>query len=575
MSRLSVPSRPLLGGAVPPVRPGAAPVGGSPAQVAGAYQQNFRTADELNRHLAGSIERGYQQTAAAQTTANDALQRGYQELSSFIGNQARNDQNDLMGRYGHLNRGVQDRLRPMDTALDWARGGGDYRTNWFNALNADVLGELGAMRPAADRFRRQNAGLAGGYQGLSDEVTGVIDQLGRSARTDIAERYAQDEARSAMDLARRGLGNSTVVDAQRRAARFDRERADIDLTDRLAQTRAGYRTQLGLAGLGFGERAAGNELGQENLMARTRADTRGQLGQFGLMQNERQSDRLQDQLNRTAQTRAGFEADIGRSGLSAYGDAMRDSRGLQAQLGMGRLGFGERANAADTNLALRQLDWMNTISAPYPDAGTYTALGQMGAEAAARRGDPFGGGGGAGGMVTTRGGPMDREGLRPGTGAFMDATYGPGIGAAWLSGYQRDKATYSTADVQAINAGVAAARQQAANPYGAAGQGPTRGGASAGPFPAQFDGGGTTAGGGLVPGDPFSQSTYAPPPTGFGGGFGSITDPQQTAGGGGLVPAAGNPFAPQAGGFGGGFGGQVNPVLYQLTPEEIRGLVGE
>jgi hypothetical protein len=55
-----------------------------------------------------------------------------------------------------------------------------------------------------------------------------------------------------------------------------------------------------------------------------------------------------------------------------------------------------------------------------------------------------------------------------------------------------------------------------------------------------------------------SQSPYAPPATGFGGGFGSIADPQQMGGGGGLQPTQGTPYAPRAGGFGGGYGGAAD-----------------
>ncbi len=558
--------RPLSGGL--PFQQTPAPVaGGSPQQIQGAYNAAYGNAFDLNRSNYQNILGGYQQTAADQTTANNALQGGYQQLSSFIGDRAQADQDDLLRRYGSLGGQVQDRLNPMDQALGEARGGGDYRTRWFNALNADVLGELGAMRPAADRFRARNEQTAGGYGALNSDVMATIDQIGRSNRTDIAERYAQDSARASMDLSRRGLGNSTVVDAMERAARFDRERADIDLSDRLAQTRAGYRTQLGLAGLGFQERAAGDELGQENLMARERAGTRQQMGQFGMAQDERQADRVMGQQNRTAQTRAGFEADVGRAGLGAYGDSMRDSRAQQAALGQARLGFGERANNADTDLAMRQLGFMENVQSPYPDAGMYAQLAQMSQDAASRAGGGFGGGaggGGAGGMTTTRGGPWspsrpnyENPGLfdygtpiGPVGSPLVDrfGNVGPSIAADGTvrTGAQNRAAMFGQ--------GVPFSESRYAPPAGGGMGGGSSGGAVT--APEQFDAGGATAGGGLTPGGALSESPYAPPRTGFGGGFGSITDPQQTAGGGsGLQPTQGTPYAPQGGGFGGGFGG--------------------
>jgi hypothetical protein len=555
-----------LGGQLPFGSTPAPVAGGSPGQVQSSYNQAYGNALRTNQQNYQNVLGGFQQTAADQSTAQDALQRGYQELSGFIGSRAQADQDDLIGRYGRLGERAQDRLAGMDTALAWSQGDAAGRTGWFNDLNRDVLGDLAPMRAAADRFRGQNEATARGHRDLSRGVMDTISGIGRSELMDIEERYARARGSTDQSLISRGLGNATVRDAMQRGNLFDRTRAGIDLSDRLAATRAGYQSQLGLAGLGFGERSAGAELGQENLVARTRADARQSLGQFGLAQSERQSERTRDQQNLTAQARAGLEADVGRAGLSAYGNSMADSRAQQAALGQARLGFGERAVGNNTALNLRQLGFMEGVQAPYPDPSAYAQLAAMSGAGGRGGADAFGGsGGGAGGMTTTRGGPWTGDRLRPGPGGGDPFTAMIARGGAALGGrtdaFGNAGGGGGVAFPDAARVGFAPLSQSPYAPPETGFGGGVTGGAPA--YPDQLDAGGGTAGGGLTPGDPASQGPYPiQPGPGFGGGYGQQVDPQALAPAGGLAPTQGNPFAPQAGGFGGGVpGGAVLPPI--------------
>lgn len=488
-------------GAVPQFQYAPTPIaGGSPQAIQGAYNQNFQTADQINRGLAGSIERGYQDVAAAQRDAQDLLGAGYADL----GARSRQRSDEL-------------RDRVLGTGVD-ARG--------------IPTGHLGIMQQGWDWLQDNNRDVMAGRQRLYDDAMEDVRSLGQTERLDLEERYRRAGADSAMGLARRGLGNSTLVENAQRGIDFDRARASQALMDTLTRERLDVRGRFGTAVQDQLERVGNRNLAQQNAISRARAEADTGISQFGT-----------------------------RGELDAY---------------QGSLGAQERGYNANTALGLNQLGWMNSIQAPYPDARQYAALAAAAGQSAAA-GNGFPGVSGTGGHTVTRGGPWNPPGLQSGGGRvpIMDGRgntigYGTreqamqatqpltreqtgGLDPRWVAAYQ--PGAYN----QAILANAGIAPQPAPNPYGGAGQAPTGGGvAGPGPAPAQLDDGGATAGGGLVSAGPLSESPYAPPATGFGGGYGNLVSPAQLAGGGGgpgIAPNPASPFAPQAGGFGGGFGG--------------------
>lgn len=128
-----------------------------------------------------------------------------------------------------------------------------------------------------------------GYSDLSQQVLGGLEGAGAAERQRIGDAYAAAQGQAGQSLVSRGLGNSTVVDSTNRGLTFDAQKQYLDLADRLMQQRAGYTSQLGLAGLAQQ---------QQSVMANS-----------GLAQN--------------------------------------------------------------------QLGWMNSVNAPYPDAGMYSQLAQQ------------------------------------------------------------------------------------------------------------------------------------------------------------------------------------------------------
>lgn len=82
--------------------------------------------------------------------------------------------------------------------------------------------------------------------GLAKAESGVrygrdqIESTGGAERRRIAESYQQQQGANTASAMQRGLYNTSVLDASQRAATIDMNRANLELTDRLAELRAGY-----------------------------------------------------------------------------------------------------------------------------------------------------------------------------------------------------------------------------------------------------------------------------------------------------------------------------------------------
>lgn len=71
-------------------------------------------------------------------------------------------------------------------------------------------------------------------------------------------------------------------------------------------------------------------------------------------------------------SRAQTKANIGLAESAA-----RTKAGYQTQIGLGALGYAGQADQSQNYMAQNQLNWLNTIRAPYPDANQYAALAQQ------------------------------------------------------------------------------------------------------------------------------------------------------------------------------------------------------
>jgi hypothetical protein len=121
-------------------------------------------------------------------------------------------------------------------------------------------------------------------------------------------------------------------------------------------------------------------------------DVIGQLGQQGAGQRAminrdyaaqlgRQSQQLIDRGlgNSTIQSSVerGLEFDRALAGNQLNEQVARQYADYASRLGLAGLDYRDRANMQNTQLAGRQMDWMNSVMAPYPDAGVYAQLAQQ------------------------------------------------------------------------------------------------------------------------------------------------------------------------------------------------------
>lgn len=175
---------------------------------------------------------------------------------------------------------------------------------------------------------------------------------------------------------------------------------------------------------------------------------------------------IQSSVNR------GFEYDRALAGNALNEQVARQYADYASRLGTAGLQYRDQANMQNTQLAQNQLGWMNSVMAPYPDAGMYSQLAQqygMAQEAARNReelrnnrpplGAPVGAtlsgsygthfpkgfaGGEGGGYVQLGGGGGGGGGygnVAGGIGQYLglSGTYGGGGGAGYVApgGYDR------------------------------------------------------------------------------------------------------------------------------------------
>ena len=133
----------------------------------------------------------------------------------------------------------------------------------------------------------------------------------------------------------------------------------------------------------------------------------------------------------------GLQFDQARASNDLAEQIANQTASFRSSLGQAGLGYRERAVAANSADAMRQLDWMNSVNAQYPDAGQYAMLAQQfGAAqqqeqdrrrmlaAAGGNGPPSGGGyvPSGGGMPPLRGG--DPAGFNSNLTGFTPAVRG-------------------------------------------------------------------------------------------------------------------------------------------------------
>lgn len=134
----------------------------------------------------------------------------------------------------------------------------DYQSAYANALsiNSQLYNNIlaGYQGLTAAQVAQQNS-IQAGYGQLQGDVLHDIQNIDASQRQAIADTYHQQSGAAAQQLINRGLGNTTVQSGVQRGLVADKTKADIALSNQMAQLTAGYRSQLGQAGLNYQNQA--------------------------------------------------------------------------------------------------------------------------------------------------------------------------------------------------------------------------------------------------------------------------------------------------------------------------------
>lgn len=261
----------------------------APAAGLGGYQSAYNSALQQNQQLYQNVLGGYRDVLAQQRRETDPIISGYGDLQKAV-----------QGQYGSLQQSAAGLYTPLANAAYTTLGGG--------AL--------------------QNA-----YAQLYGGVMNQINSVGGAAQQQITDQYARERGSAAQQLTAAGLGNTTVRSAVDRGLTYDQSKAQVNLADQLAGTRASYMLQAQLPALSFWER---------NMNAQA------------------------DQLNRMAEYRSGQAASLGGAAI-----------GQNASLGLAGLGY--QGNVQNERNALEQ-SYLNYAGSPqiqYPDATPYMQSAQM------------------------------------------------------------------------------------------------------------------------------------------------------------------------------------------------------
>lgn len=139
----------------------------------------------------------------------------------------------------------------------------------------------------------------------------------------------------------------------------------------------------------------------------------------------------------TSSIARGLTADESKARVDLANQMAQLRAGYTSQLGQAQLGFRTNAAMANTGLAQNQLQWMNTVNAPYPDANMYAQLAQqygMAQQMARDRGAlsaPSSGGAAPGLGYAPRAAPGGGYGSTPGIGVSSGASlFNPWAGSA-------------------------------------------------------------------------------------------------------------------------------------------------
>lgn len=248
--------------------------------------------------LGESIAQQREAEEAAREATEARFEQGLGELTGLREDQRAAGQQILQGAERRFGQQRAD-LRDLQSSLNLASAQGTQRNlRDLGAFERNLLGRLSSDLAANQAAFGQFADpLLQGFQSREQRVLSELEGLGAQERRDINRQFDELSASQTQDLARRGLGSSTITSTVQQGA--ERERADAvgRLEDRLRRQRVGTLADITGQTLGAQERlgAAGFDIGRQGRSAITGAA--GDIGQqrFNLLSGSRLQDLARNQ----------------------------------------------------------------------------------------------------------------------------------------------------------------------------------------------------------------------------------------------------------------------------------------
>lgn len=155
----------------------------------------------------------------------------------------------------------------MDFSGNPAALSASYANSYNAALglnSANYRNILSGYQQTAGNLNAATQQVAGGYGALQEGVLGDLSNAGATQRQAINDTYAREQGSAMQSLINRGLGNTTIQQGVQRGLIYDREKANVSLAEQIANLKASYRSNLGLAGLQYQGQAALQNAAQSN-----------------------------------------------------------------------------------------------------------------------------------------------------------------------------------------------------------------------------------------------------------------------------------------------------------------------
>lgn len=146
-----------------------------------------------------------------------------------------------------------------------------YASAYTSALQANQANYNNILAGYQQTMQNQTSAqdaIARGYADLSNSVLAGIDNIGSAQSQQIKNQYQQASGATAQSMISRGLGNTTIQDSMQAGLTQQEALAQNSLQNQIASTKAGYQSNLGLAGLAYqGQAASANSSLAQNQLA--------------------------------------------------------------------------------------------------------------------------------------------------------------------------------------------------------------------------------------------------------------------------------------------------------------------